>query len=289
MAVYERTYRPYAGPLTELNRRFLVLPRYSFQNIFKSKIFVAFVVLCLVWPAILSLIIYLPYNSTFLKTIQAMAGETFSLKFKAASYFTWFMVPQSILAFLMSLFVGPALVSTDLRNNALPLYLSRPFDRKDYILGKASVLLILLSLITWVPGLLLFGLQAYLEGWSWFADSLWTPAAIFLGSWVWILLLSLISLAISAYLKWKAVAQAAYFGLFLMGIMVQGVILALFQSELGGLFNMTQMMWVVWAGLFRIEDYTSIAPLTAWFSILAHSGLFLALVFRKVRAYEVVK
>jgi ABC-2 type transport system permease protein len=289
MAVYERTYRPYVGPLTELNRRFLVLPRYSFQNIFKSKLFVAFVVLCLVWPAILALIIYLPYNSTFLKTIQAMAGEAFNLKFKAGSYFWWFMFPQSILAFLMSLFVGPALVSADLRNNALPLYLSRPFDRKDYIVGKGSVLLILLSVITWIPGVLLFMLQAYLEGWGWFMDNLWTPMAIFLGSWTWILLLSVISLAISAYLKWKVVAQAAYFGLFLLGFMIQGVILALFQSDLGGLFNMTQMMWVVWAGLFRIEDYSTITPLIAWLSILAHCGLFLTLVFRKVRAYEVVK
>ena len=47
---------------------------------------------------------------------------------------------------------------------ALPLYLARPFCRTEYILGKIAVLVILLSAITWVPGLLLFLLQAYLGG-----------------------------------------------------------------------------------------------------------------------------
>ena len=51
-------------------------------------------------------------------------------------------------------------MSPDLRNNGLPLYLSRPFSRTEYVLGKMSVLLILLSAITWVPGLLLFLFQA---------------------------------------------------------------------------------------------------------------------------------
>ena len=83
-------------------------------------------------------------------------------------------------------------------NNALPLYLCRPFTRAEYVLGKMSVLLILLSLITWVPILLVFLFQSYLAGWSWFAQNLRIAGAIFVGSWVWILLLALLSLAISS-------------------------------------------------------------------------------------------
>ena len=41
--------------------------------------------------------------------------------------------------------------------------------RAQYVLGKMSVLLILLSLITWVPQLLLFFFQSYLEGSNGFA------------------------------------------------------------------------------------------------------------------------
>ena len=59
-------------------------------------------------------------------------------------------------------------ICNDLDNNALPLYLVRPFSRVDYILGKFSVLAILLSGVTWVPALLLYGLQVYYapEGWN---------------------------------------------------------------------------------------------------------------------------
>ena len=90
-------------------------------------------------------------------------------------------------AFFLTLLIGPPLVSRDLTNNALPLYLCRPFSRAEYVVGKMAVLLILLSLITWVPGLLLFLFQAYLEGGGWIAANLWIAGAIFVGSLVWIL------------------------------------------------------------------------------------------------------
>jgi hypothetical protein len=65
-----------------------------------------------------------------------------------ASFFQTFVNIQGGFAFFVALLVGPPLVSRDLRNNALPLYLCRPFSRTEYVLGKMSVLLILLSMIT---------------------------------------------------------------------------------------------------------------------------------------------
>src|SRR6478752_805599 len=78
--------------------------------------------------------------------------------------------------------------SSALANNALALYLARPFSRTEYVIGKMSVLLILLSLMTWVPGLLLFLLQGYLEGWPWMYDNVRFAAGIFFGAWIWILI-----------------------------------------------------------------------------------------------------
>ena len=42
MAVYERTYRPYQGTLTPERTRFLVLPRYAYREIFRTKLFASF-------------------------------------------------------------------------------------------------------------------------------------------------------------------------------------------------------------------------------------------------------
>jgi hypothetical protein len=64
-----------------------------------------------------------------------------------------------------------------------------------------------LSLMTWVPSLLLFVMQAYLEdGWRWMHDNTSLVLGLFFGSWVWLLILALMALALSAWVKWKPAA-----------------------------------------------------------------------------------
>ena len=48
MAVYEHTYKQYAGPLTPEWSRFLIIPRHAFRDVFKSKLFTAFFAICFV-------------------------------------------------------------------------------------------------------------------------------------------------------------------------------------------------------------------------------------------------
>jgi hypothetical protein len=37
MAVYKKTYRPYEGALTTSWKRFLVIPRYAFEDLHRSR------------------------------------------------------------------------------------------------------------------------------------------------------------------------------------------------------------------------------------------------------------
>ena len=46
MAVYEQTYRRYAGKLTPEWSRFLIIPRHAYRGVFSSKLFTAFFVVC---------------------------------------------------------------------------------------------------------------------------------------------------------------------------------------------------------------------------------------------------
>jgi ABC-type transport system involved in multi-copper enzyme maturation permease subunit len=143
----------------------------------------------------------------------------------------------------VALLVGPPLVSRDLRNNALPLYLCRPFSRTEYVMGKMSVILILLSAITWIPQLLLFLFQSYLEGFAWFraicglrARS--SSAALF-GS----CLLALLSQTISALVKWRVIASAALLGLFFIPSVFGEVHQPeVFQTRWGHIFSLGALM-----------------------------------------------
>src|SRR6185503_6516107 len=210
MAVYEQTYKPYTGALTPEWSRFLIIPRHAFRGVFKSKLFTAFYVLCFIPLLVEAVLIYLHHNVTALAIMQINARELLPID---GSFFQAFVNIQGGFAFFVALLVGPPLVSRDLRNNALPLYLCRPFSRTEYVMGKMSVLLISLSMITWIPQLLLFLFQAYLEGFAWLRSNLWLASAIILSGLVWILLLALLSQTISALVKWRIVAGGVMVGI----------------------------------------------------------------------------
>jgi ABC-2 type transport system permease protein len=191
-------------------------------------------------------------------------------------------------------------------NNALPLYLARPFSRAEYVLGKMSVLLILLSLITWVPILLVYLFQSYLEGWTWFTQNLRMAGAIFVGSWIWILLLALLSLAISSWVKWRIAASAALIGVLFIPAAFAGAINEIFTTRWGNLISLPNIIKSVWAGLFgtfvqqsgRVRGFANgrrvfldlfEPPIwTSWLVLILICAGCLLLLVRKVRAYEVV-
>src|SRR5260370_17787192 len=113
-----------------------------------------------------------------------------------------------------------------------------------------AVVVILLSAITWAPGLILFLLQSYLEGWSWFADNIWIASAIFLGSLVWIVLLALMSQAISAWVKWRLAARAALLGVFFIPTIFAEVINGIFQTRWRHIFDFRALIGNLCSGLF---------------------------------------
>ncbi len=168
-----------------------------------------------------------------------------------------------------------------------------------------SVLLILLSLITWVPGVILFLFEAYLEGWSWFAQNSWMMWSIFFGSLIWIVVLALLSLAISAWVKWRVVASAALIGLFFIPSAIGNVINELFMTRLGYLLILPRLIGNIWSDLFgnfsrkaerlsgwRVRGGVQLMepPLWANIFVLVLLGLFcLFLLWRKIKAYEVVR
>ena len=118
--------------------------------------------------------IYLANSASFLAKLGVPA-ELLSIN---NMFFFRFMSVQGVLAFLMTAFAGPGLISPDLSNGALPLYFCRPFSRAEYVLGKSSVLGILLSQITWIPGLILFSIQASFAGATWTWNNLWIAGSL---------------------------------------------------------------------------------------------------------------
>jgi ABC-2 type transport system permease protein len=305
MAVYEHGYKPYAGVLTPEWSRFLIIPRHAYRDVFQSKFFIAFFALCFIYPLVAAILIYLHHNVNALAMMKI--GDVRELIPIDASFFHAFITTQCSLGFFLTLLIGPPLVSRDLANNALPLYLSRPFTRKEYVVGKMSVILFLVSLITWIPGLLLFLLQSYLEGAGWLTRNLRIGGAIILGSLVWITVLAIVSLAVSSWLKWRVVASGAMLAVFFIPSAFGEIVNALFRTRLGHLISLGAIMNSIWRGLFgmferktgQIEtsfngEFRQIMLLEpplwcSWLVLALFCAACVLLIIRKVRAYEVVK
>ena len=306
MAVYEQTYKRYAGPLTPEWSRFLIIPRHAYRAVFSSKLFTAFFVICFLPLLVEAILIYLHHNFNAIAAMKINVRELVPID---AFFFQTFINIQGGFAFFVALLVGPPLVARDLRNNALPLYLCRPFSRTEYVLGKMSVILILLSLITWVPQLLLFLFQSYLEGFAWFKANVWMINAIVLGGAVWALLLALLTQTISALVKWRVVASGILLGLFFIPTVFGAFVNEVFMTRWGNIISLGALIKNVTAGLFgtfdrasdvvRIRDFGDNVireiqliepPLWAsWAVLFVICAVCLAVLSWKVKAYEVVR
>ena len=254
MAVLERAYKPYIGPLSPQWSRFLIIPQHTLRGVFNSKLFTAFYVICFLPLLVEAVLIYLHHNVTALAIMNLNARQLIPID---GSFFQTFVVVQGAFAFIVALLVGPPLVSRDLRNNALPLYLCRPFSRTEYVMGKMSVLLILLSWITWVPQLLMFLFQSYLEGFAWLKSNLWIASGIIIAGLVWTLLLALLSQTISAVVKWRIVASGVMLGMVIIPSAFAGIVNVLFQTRWANIITLSGLMYNVTAGLFGTFDRVS--------------------------------
>ncbi|HYJ89921.1 MAG TPA: ABC transporter permease subunit [Pyrinomonadaceae bacterium] len=309
MAVYEHLYRAYEGEGQTAWSRFLVIPRYALREVFKSKLLTTVYVACFIYPLIAAILVYLHHNANAIALLQINVMELVPID---NTFFRTFLEVQGAFAFILTVLVAPPLISRDLSNNALPLYLCRPLSRWQYVLGKMAVVAFLLSLVTWVPGLLIFIFQASLSSLGWLWSNLWMVSAIFFGSMAWIILLSLIALAISALVKWRVVASGAMLGLFFIPSAFGEIVNNLFLTKSGHLVSLWASMNNIWQGLFwlferragsirgtisnpvydrQYVDITLYEPSlwASWLVILLVCAFCIWLLSRKVRAYEVIK
>ena len=309
MAVYEHLYGAYEGESHSAWSRFLVIPRYALHETFKSKLLTTIFILCFIYPLVATILVYLHHNANALALLQINVPELLPID---ASFFLTFVKVQCAFAFILTVLVAPPLISRDLSNNALPLYLCRPLSRAEYVLGKMTVIVFLLSLITWIPGLLIFFFQVSLAGLAWLWSNLWMIQAIFSGSMVWIILLSLLALAVSSLVKWRVVASGALLGMFFVPRAFGEIINELFLTRNGHLISFWRTMDSIWSGLFglfkrqigtirgkvdspiyegQVVDIVLLEPplWASWLVIALICAVCVWLLARKVRAYEVIK
>jgi ABC-type transport system involved in multi-copper enzyme maturation permease subunit len=290
MAVYKHNYTAYAGTVTPVWTRVVVLARYAFEEAWSSKITVGLFIFCLL-PCILSLlVIYLADNPMARALIGGRGPETFAID---AKYFLKVQETQSWLALVMASWIAPRLITFDLADNALPILLSHPISRFGYVLGKFIALFGSLSLVTWIPCLLLFIDQANSSAEPWAMSNLQIAIGMLTGSVIWIAFLSVFGLALSSWVKWRVVATGVIFAGVFVPAGVGAIVSAVLRTKWGLLLNVPVMMSNLWQRLLGapapIDDGHSV-PTMAIAIMLSLAGLVcLGMLNKRIRAREVVR
>ena len=289
MAVYKRSYKPYTGVLTGLRERWLVITRFSLATAFSSRISIVLFVLCLIPPLVGALLIYVANNDLVKAALRIQGGAT-AAQFIGNRFFVIFLEIQAWLALFLTAWIGPATIAPDLSNNALPLFLSRPLSRAEYIAGKVLVLVGTLSAVTWVPLSLLFFLQCQLSKTPWFRANWFVLSGIIVGFGLWIAVLSLVALAVSSWVRWRIVATGATVAILMVPAGFGGVITGVMRTNWGFLFNVPYLMTLIWTDLLRVPLPLQAVPIpAAWAAMLSVAALSMFVLTRRIQARQVVR
>ena len=286
MAVYKRSYRAYDGALTPRWSRFLILTRFGAKGVFQSKIITALFVISFFYPLLMVAGLYLNHNAQMLSLLKVNSDQLILVN---GTFFLVLMSVQAAFAFLMTAFVGPGMVAPDLANNALPLYFCRPLSRTEYVLGRACVIFFILSFMTWIPGLLVFGVEANLSGAKWAWDHSNYALGIVVGSFLWLTVLTLFALAISAWVRWKLVAGALLLAIMFASTGFAAAINEILRVKTGYYLDPANLVAAIWANFFGVPIHTEISMAGAFAAIGAICSLCVLLLSRKIKAFEVVR
>jgi ABC-type transport system involved in multi-copper enzyme maturation permease subunit len=289
MSVYKHTYRAYSGRVTPLWSRVLVLARYGFDEAWSSRITIGLFTFSMLPVVVFIVGIYLA-NNPLARQLMKANPQNFIID---AAFFLKILQVQSWLALVLTSWIAPRLITFDLADNALPILLSHPISRFDYVFGKFIALFASLSAVTWIPCLMLFAYQGYSSPLPWIGANLSMAVGLLAGSLIWIVFLSILGLALSSWVKWRVVATGIIFAAVFVPAGVGGIISAILRTRWGFLLNIPVIMSELWRRLLGAPDFMPFGqtlPTSAIaLMLLAVCVVCVAMLNARIRAREVVR
>lgn len=280
MPIYEQSYRRYEAraPLRKL--RFWPITREALRMILARRAFLG--LLAVAFGPFLFRV-----GQIYVVTRFPEAGRVLPVD---GRLFGDFLSGQLVFTLLLSVFGGAGLVANDLRSGAIVVYLSRPLTRRDYVLGKLSVLVALNLTVTLLPAVVLYLVALALAPAQFLVWRLaWIGPAVVVQSLAIALSISLLALAFSALTRSARVAGLAFFGVLVGLELVRGIGYAVYRRSETALVSVQADLRALGAALFGTREG---GPIPEWHFaalVLALLGLgCLWVLRRRVRAVEIV-
>ena len=281
MPIYEQSYRRHEARGALRRVRFWPITREALRLLLARRLFL--MLLFASWVLFLARVIQIYVFTRFPEVGRILPVD--------GRLFGEFLIQQWLWLMIITIFGGAGLVANDLRTGAILVYLSRPLTRRDYVLGKLGVLMLLNLSVTLVPGLLLYLIALALapdQFLKW--DLAWIGPAIVLQSLVMSLVMSLVGLAVSSLSRSARVAGIGFFGIVVGLEVARGILYAMYRRPETALISFRASLQSMAAAVFGLSERAVSLP---WFypaTVLAVVALGCLLVLRsRVRAVEIVQ
>ncbi len=280
MPVYDQGYRRYEArhPLRQV--RFWPIVREALRGLFVRKAFLALAAFSWITFVVRLVQVYVVTQFPDAGRVLPVDGRLFGQ----------FLNQQGFFVLLLTVFAGAGLIANDLRSGAIVVYLSRPLTRRDYLLGKLGVLLVVQLLVTLAPALLLWLVAAALAPARFATWQLaWVPPAIVAQSLLMALSLGLACLAISALSRSTRLAGLSFFGLLMLLEAASSILRGVFGRPEWALLSLPAMLRAVGNALFGVQERAlELHWALALGVLLAVGAGCLAVLRARVRAVEIV-
>lgn len=279
MPIHDPGYRHWSGMWPSHPYRWRVITKKGIGLLLKKKGFLALVILSAIPFLVRAVLLYL----------SSAIGRSIPMLQVNARFFEEFLTQQSFFTFIIAIYAGAGLISNDLRANALPLYLSKPITRNDYVMGKLGVLVFFLALPTFVPGISLYLLAILFQAnLAYLLTNWWIVASITGYSLIIIFTYGFMILGFSSLSKSRRVAGTTFAAVVFFSQILYMIVSTILRNSGVAWVSLGNNLAQVGDVLFRMEPgYKS----PAWVSLAILAALIVGagwIVYSRVRAVEVV-
>ncbi|MFP4082647.1 MAG: ABC transporter permease [Candidatus Aminicenantes bacterium] len=289
MTIKEKGYTHWQGELRDGKFPWKPITRWGIKLTFRRKFFKLLFFLSLI-PALVFLVGI--YISERLEDFRFMIKESPDFIQINPGYFNSYLT-SSLLLFIMVMilvFCGAGLISDDLKYNSLQLYFSRPLKKKDYFLGKISVVAFFLFMVTLIPGLVFFIMKLVFSGSFEFLRAYpWLPVSVVGYSFLVTAFFSLYTLFLSSLSKNRRYVAIFIFGVYFISDILYGIFYGIFRSQHVALLSLKSNLQQVGHILFNQKTpypFSWIYSFLILFAFCILAGLVLK---NKVKGVRIIK
>lgn len=289
MTIREKGYAHWDGQLKERRFPWVPITALGIRLAYKKKYF-RFISFGSLVPAVVFLVGI--YISERIEDFQYMFRGNKQLLEVNPAYFKTYMCSDFLLFMMVMILVvsGAGLISDDLKHNSLQLYFARPLRKRDYLFGKANVIVFFLFLLTLIPGLLFIIFKLLFAGnFQLLASYPWLPLSVIGYSLFVTAFFCAYTLLFSSLSKNRRYVSILIFTVYIFSDILFGFFYENYKKPAFALISLKANLQQVGSWFFRLKPAYAVPWYWSLLILLAF-GLAAGFVLnRKVRGVEVVK